>query len=270
MKLSMWSSYYIDLNPYEMVKELEKIGCKYSELSDEHGLTLLEESDDVVSNGKKFKEYASLHNVSFLQGHLWLKIKLCSGEDTIEKLKKWITLFENIGIVTMVLHCDAMLEDNQLSYKEKLDKNIETLKKLKPFLEGKNIVICLENLYYITKNVDELLYIVNELDSPNFGICLDTGHLNLTTKNQKEFILKAGKHLKALHIADNEGQSDQHLMPFGRGTVNFDEVFSTLKKINYSGLINYEIPGERDCLLEIRKMKFEYIKNTFDFIINGK
>ena len=54
-KLSMWSSYYIDLNPYEMVLELEKNGYEYSELSDEHGLTLLNENDDEVLTGKRFK-----------------------------------------------------------------------------------------------------------------------------------------------------------------------------------------------------------------------
>ena len=56
-KLSMWSSYYIDLNPYEMVLELEKNGYEYSELSDEHGLTLLNENDDEVLTGKRFKDF---------------------------------------------------------------------------------------------------------------------------------------------------------------------------------------------------------------------
>ena len=35
MKLSMWSSYYIELSPEDAVLELEKYGYKYSELSDE-------------------------------------------------------------------------------------------------------------------------------------------------------------------------------------------------------------------------------------------
>lgn len=267
-KLSMWSSYYIDLNPYDMVLELERIGCEYSELSDEHGLTLLNESEDIVATGKKFKEFADKHNVHFLQGHLWLDIKLCAKDNTIEKLKQWIVLFESIGITRMVLHCDDMSGGN-LSYQDVLNENIQTLMKIKPFLENRNVIICLENLVAVTKNVDELLYIVNKLDSPNFGICLDTGHLNLTCKNQREFILKANDKLKALHIADNEGYNDQHLMPFGRGNVNFNEVIESLKEINYEGLLNYEIPGERDCSLEIRKLKFEYIKKTFNLLINN-
>lgn len=267
-KLSMWSSYYIDLNPYEMVLELEKNGYEYSELSDEHGLTLLNENDDEVLTGKRFKEYAEKHHVHFMQGHLWLGIRLCSGDETIETLKRWINLFEAIGIKNMVLHCDSF-DDDPSHRKEIDDKNIEVLKKLVPFLKGRDIVICLENLFPLFSSADELLYIVNNLSSPNFGICLDTGHLNLSDVNtsQKDFILKANDKLKALHIADNEGQYDQHLMPFGRGNVNFKEVIDCLKKINYQGLFNYEIPGERNCPLEVRAMKLKYIKETYNYLM---
>ena len=39
---------------------------------------------------------------------------------------------------------------------------------------------------------------------------LDTGHANISGIDQVEFIRKAGTQIKALHIADNEGTSDQH------------------------------------------------------------
>jgi sugar phosphate isomerase/epimerase len=97
---------------------------------------------------------------------------------------------------------------------------------------------------------------------------LDTGHLNLTANpNQAEFIEKAGKHIKALHIADNEGLGvDQHMMPFGRGTVDIVSVIKAMKALNYQGLYNLEIPGERLAPLEIRGYKLEYIKKMFSYL----
>lgn len=275
-KLGIWSAYYIDLSPEEAVDEIAKAGFKYSELSDEHGQILLERGKDEVATGKAFKAYADSKGVKFPQGHLWLGIHLCNDDPTtIPTLKRWINLFEAIGIKNMVLHMDHML-DSGLSKKEVLTKNAETLKQLVPFLKGKKVKICLENLIAGSQTVEDLLFVIKKLKSSNFAITLDTGHLNIVDENlysrdQEHFIMTANKKLKALHIADNEGKlfDDQHLMPFGKGNVDFKKVISCLRKINYSGLLNYEIPGERNAPLEIRRYKLQYIKKTFKYMMEN-
>ena len=75
----------------------------------------------------------------------------------------------------------------------------------------------------------------------NLGICLDTGHLNLVDGDQAAFIDKCGSHLKALHLADNLGQNDNHMLPYSAGTVDWERVIGALKKNNYSGLFNFEV-----------------------------
>lgn len=264
-KLSIWSSYWIDLSPEEMVLEMEKCGLRYSELSDEHGLILLRRDNDEIKTGKLFKQFAEKHGISFPQGHLWLGIHLCDGKaETIPTLKKWINLFEAIGIKKMVLHLDILSERKDLSEQEKMDLNVKTLEQLRDFLKDKDITICLENLFDVFSDIDNLIAVIERLNDHHYGICLDTGHLNcFGNKDQELFINKAGSLLQALHIADNEGSTDQHLMPFGKGTVNFKTVFSALKKQGYDGLYNYEIPGERSIPLELRALKIEYIRKTF-------
>jgi len=268
----LWSSYYIDLTPEDAVIELEKYGVQYSELSDEHGAMLLKRGSDEVAIGKEFKAFADKHHVIFPQGHLWLEIKIVTGGDVIPELKRWINLFTAVGIKKMVLHIDGCRGMN-LTNKEVLDKNIEVLAGLKPFLKDKDVTICLENVYGNPSScVENLLYIIDKLDDEHFGITLDTGHLNINKegepRSQKDFILKAGKYLQALHIADNEGgvYNDQHLMPFGKGNVDFEEVFKNLDIIGYSGAYNYEIPGERKAPLEIRGAKIEYLKKCFNYM----
>lgn len=98
-----------------------------------------------------------------------------------------------------------------------------------------------------------------DCDSPaNMGICLDTGHLNIAKGNPEDFITDTGKLLKALHIADNLGENDDHMLPFGRGTVDWKSVMRALGKISYGGLFNFEVPGERKCPIEIRIAKLDY------------
>ena len=67
MKLSMWSSFYRELSPYDMILAFEKAGYKYTELSTEHADMLLAEGD-AIEVGKKFGEFAKAHNVEVSQG----------------------------------------------------------------------------------------------------------------------------------------------------------------------------------------------------------
>ena len=98
--------------------------------------------------------------------------------------------------------------------------------------------LCLENLRHIFRGIDEILYAIDEVGSDRLAVCLDTGHLNLTkTGTQRDFILKAGKRLRALHIANNDGKEDRHLAPFtGSVGIDFTEVVDALREINYNGL----------------------------------
>lgn len=198
MQLSIWSSYYVDLSPEDMVCEFEKNRIFFSELSDEHAAELLKRGN-AREIGKQFKQFADSHNVKFTQGHLWLRCKICDKDRTaiIETLKSWLDLFYEIGISRAVLHCDGESFPAGTSSEEKYLANISVLKELTEYIKGKNLLICIENLHRFTGEIDELLYIVNSVGGENIGICLDTGHLNLTSKDQEGFIRKAGKALKS-------------------------------------------------------------------------
>jgi len=265
-RLSIWSQYYFELTPEEMVDEFIKNGIHCSELADEHGAALFARSHDIIKTGKDFKKYIDEKNFEISQGHLWLGCKIVSDSSALVILLKWIDMYEAIGIKNMVLHCDSMI-NSDLPIEEKISRNIAKMKMVAEYIKDKDITICLENLRPICRNADELLYIIDQIGSDKFGICLDTGHLNITDKNHREFILKAGKKLKALHIADNEGSTDQHMMMFTKGKVDFVEVVKALNEINYDGLYNLEIPGESRIPLELRNAKIKYIKACYDYLM---
>ncbi len=276
-RLSIWTSYYFHQTFEEAVEELIKNGVYCAELSDEHGLELLKRSDDPVETGKKVAQFIKERNFEMPQGHLWLKIKICTDEASLSALYSWIDLYEAIGIKNMVLHCDIM-SGSGLSKKEVQEANIEKLKILAEKIKDRDITICLENLRsrgddgeYAFGTAEDLLAVIEGVGSDRFGICLDTGHLNMVSGNaHREFILKAGKRLHALHIADNQGETDQHLMPFNCGTVNFFDVVSALKEIDYDGIFNYEIPGERSIPFPLLGEKIKFIKAGYEILMNNK
>ena len=261
MKISMWSYYYHDLTPNEMVLRFQSNGWTYSELSDEHGAMLLEMGDPKTV-GREFKEFADSHQVYFPQGHLWLSCPLCAPDEdwVLSTLRSWIDLFYAAGVRRAVLHCDGESFPEGTPKQAMIDANIDRVRKLVRHIEGTDMVICLENLLKIVDSVEELLQIIQAVGSPNLGICLDTGHLNLAGHDQAAFIHTAGPKLKALHIADNEGATDQHLMPFGRGQVDFVSVMRALSEIQYDGVYNFEVPGECHCPLAVRDLKLQYLK----------
>lgn len=268
MKTSVWSSYYFGWTPEETIKYLKEHGFDYCELSFEHSYDLMQRGD-IKKAGREFRKYADEIGMEISQGHLSYEAKLCKEEGK-EFLKKQIDLFIAMGVKNSVLHCDSLKwrEDETITNEKIVEENLKAIRELLDYIKGENMVICLENLISsdFVNNVDGLLYLLNELNSENIGICLDTGHLNLRDGDQVNFIRKAGKHIKALHLADNEGKRDQHLMPYGCGNVDFVSVIREMKKLGYDGLYNLEIPGERNAPLEILGYKLDYVKKMMDYL----
>lgn len=269
LKLGIWSSYYMELDPESAIERLAKNGINCCELSDEHGLSLLERSEDVRRTGSEFARFLMRMNFEIPQGHLWLYAKICSDDTAVDRLCKWIELYEAIGIKNMVIHCDP-LPETEYTKAQKHDLNVERLRILAERIRDKDITVCLENLRSVCANADDILYVIDKIGSERFGICLDTGHLNLTAyKDQRGFILAARERLRALHIADNRGEMDDHLMPFNGGNVDFFEVVMALRDIDYNGIFNLEIPGERGVPLEMRDAKIAYIKAGFEHLLKN-
>jgi sugar phosphate isomerase/epimerase len=86
----------------------------------------------------------------------------------------------------------------------------------------------------------ELIDLVDSFDDPLIGICWDTGHAHIQRLDQGKALRAIGKRLKALHIQDNDGRSDQHLLPF-YGGIDWAAIMAALRDIGYQGDFTYEI-----------------------------
>ena len=276
-----WSSYYYDLNFEEAVSRFIDNGVCAIELSSEHAKELYERDEDIYATASSVRAYLEEKGMTMTQGHLPLRFKIVEQRDEISDVLRYIDFYEALGIRSLVLHCDRMYGRPHASAEERIRENVISLKIIAEHIQNKDIYICLENLRAPTVFpvddpiplglADDLIRIIDAVGSERFAICLDTGHLNLVGEtNQEEFILKAGSRLRALHIADNQNyyDLDEHLMPFGRGKVDFFAVVRGLRKVSYEGMFNYELPGENKAPLPIRDAKIQYIKICYDYLMS--
>lgn len=88
--------------------------------------------------------------------------------------------------------------------------------------------LLLENVW--EEDPDLHLRLFEEIDSPWFGFCLDTGHQNAFSRTPLDAWLEAtAGRLKEIHLHDNDGSWDDHL-PIGEGNIDFDLLFGFLGK----------------------------------------
>lgn len=288
MKPSIWTSYLIELLPREMTKVFAGHGWQFLELGEEHGHDLLKEGDP-LKTGRDFKLFAENEGITFLQGHFCMSSKGYRPEDMegrtgvdiapagekefasiMDYMKQWVDLFNAMGIKAGVIHIGG----NSLAAagwpEERIfSRRLEALRNIAGYAKGGATVLCLENTALPgSREINELLDIIKAAGCENTGICLDTGHANISGVNPSDFIMESGGYLKALHIDDNMGKTDDHILPYAKGTVCWPDVLKSLHRIGYEGLFNFEVPGEISCPMPVRLNKLDYIRNLAETMIS--
>jgi sugar phosphate isomerase/epimerase len=81
-------------------------------------------------------------------------------------------------------------------------------------------------------NPGEAQAMIQAVNQENTGLTLDVGHANLLGAEAiEEFITTINDKIFLIHIHDNEGKRDQHLV-IGEGTIDFPQLFSLLMQGN--------------------------------------
>ena len=146
-------------------------------------------------------------------------------------IKRAFEYSEKLNIDTVVIHpIKGSIEDN-ITYFERV---------LKDFPSSCRLAI--ENMERNDEigRATELIQIIDNLNNPSVGICLDTGHAHMYGLDLPNEIKAMGKYLISTHIADNHQKYDEHFMPFF-GSIIWEEVIKALNEIDYNGYLTYEI-----------------------------
>lgn len=191
--------------------------------------------------------------VRFTQSHLpYYDIFGCTDREKAGQMEKLICRCIEacgmLGVKWAVTHPGTVYEAGQ-DMKVSLRRNLEYFAPHVEEAARAGIGIALENDFeYRAKpyqrifcaSVPELCELADAFHSDNVGVCYDFGHANLTGGFHRQNLNRIGDRLKAVHVQDNHGISDEHLLPFF-GNTDWAEAMAGLADIDYQGELTYEI-----------------------------
>ncbi len=121
--------------------------------------------------------------------------------------------------------------------------NVAFWRALMPAAREWGVTVCLENMpfhHYSHSLPADILKIIRGVDDPHFGMCLDTGHVNVFPElNIYEEMLRVRDVLRVLHIHDNYGTSDLHALPFF-GSIDWKAFARAWRELGFEGVFSFE------------------------------
>jgi sugar phosphate isomerase/epimerase len=130
----------------------------------------------------------------------------------------------------------------------------KSLEQLEPFVGARGVRIAIEN----TNNFDVIAQLLSEY-APNYlGLCYDSGHGNMSrTGLERLEILK--DRLISVHLHDNDGSSDQHMLPFS-GTTDWRRLARIIAASGYTEPLSMEV-SIRNAGIEDEE---DFLKQAFE------
>lgn len=228
----------------EKIKLLYDAGFRYIDI-DFCGIDLFMGSDWEY-RAKKLREYAEGMSMKFVQAH-----SPCNGnpvvydkqrEILIQSTKRSFEVCQVLGIENMVVHNGAIRGMDKKTF---FEENEKFNREFFPVMEKTGVRLCIENStaanlpgrYFFLDGFDMCEYI-EKINHPLLKACWDTGHANIE-QHHYEDIMALGNLLTTIHVHDNNGCNDEHMMPF-TGTMNFDELMCGLIDSQYRGYFTLE------------------------------
>lgn len=238
-------------NAAEQVRLFESTGFKYLDYSFYRviypGSPFLAAGDgwkkEVLAAGAAADEL----KMTFVQAHAPDGEHFVHGEARDALLlatKRSIEACAMLGIPGTVVHA-AQHPDPNATPSEFIEINLAFYAELYEAAEkhGVNLLVengCEQNMprYYL-RTGRELKEFLARAGHPLMHACWDTGHAHMRGMDQYQSLIDLGPELRAVHIQDNYGDRDSHIMPF-MGTCNFDQVLQGLVDIGYRGAFTLE------------------------------
>lgn len=167
--------------------------------------------------------------------------------EALAEIERALEAAARLGARHFVLHPGP--ESSELPRAERLDRmerGAESLDRIAARCRALGPRLVLENMlsHLFAGHVRDLLWLLGALASTEVGICLDTGHAQLSG-DLRTVAHKLKGHLWMLHANDTRGQFDDHLPP-GDGVVDWSDLLRQLREIGFEGALVLEVAGDGD------------------------
>ncbi|HKZ44146.1 MAG TPA: 5-keto-L-gluconate epimerase [Anaerolineales bacterium] len=178
-------------------------------------------------------------------------------EAAIKRINSHIPIASKFGAIIIIGLIRGIVKPG-VDPKQAMDWLVEALKRCCGEAEKQGVMLALEpiNRYETTliNSTTEGLTLIEQVKAKNFGLLLDTFHMNIEEAVIEESIRKCGNHILHFHVADSN-----RWYP-GAGHLNFKGILSALFRTRYEGWISGEFLPEPDAETAAEKNYSEMIK----------
>ena len=152
------------------------------------------------------------------------------------------------------------LPDN-FSWQKQWDALVESVQTCSDIAREDGLTLIIEpRVGEMISSTDAMLRLMDHVNRANFKANFDCAHLNA----QKEILPLSARKLEGriagLHLADNDGTDNRHLMP-GDGNIDFEGLFRELMRQKYDGPLGIDLGSlpnlglrYRDCAVYLREL----------------
>ena len=155
----------------------------------------------------------------------------------IERVKSHIPVATHFGAVIIIGLLRGIVKPG-VEYTQAMNWLIEALRECSDAARQHGVRLALEpiNRYETTliNNASQGLDLIESVGKNNFGLLLDTFHMNIEEADIEASIQACGKHIFHFHVADSN-----RWYP-GAGHLNFKSILETLFDIGYQGWVSGE------------------------------
>ncbi len=109
------------------------------------------------------------------------------------------------------------------------------------------------------KEPDYLVRLVNDVNNPFLGLCMDIGHQHVFSElDAPEWVRRMDKRLYHIHLHDNDGTGDSH-RSLGGGTIDFESFYAALIRHVPQATISLEVEDKMDVKMgNLRKLAVQF------------
>lgn len=274
MKLSFSSNAFKKFSLDNAIREIAKIGYKgveilcdiphayppeFSEEQTKKIKNLISDLDIGISNLNAFTLYA----IGDVYHPSWIEADNKLREIRVKHTIDCIYLAKKLGAKNLSTEPGGpiSIQKTEVGSHVLLKIFAEGLKKVKNIAEENNVKILVEpEPSLLIENSQQFIQLMKIICSDYIKLNFDIGHFYCVKEDPSETILKLIDYIEHFHLSDIAyNRVHYHLIP-GIGSINFEQVFDTIKKIGYKGFVTVELYPYQDNPIYVAKQAYNYLK----------
>ena len=138
---------------------------------------------------------------------------------------------------------------------------LEGINTLLPEL-GKTVMAIEPEPDFFVETTTDAISVIKELNSPNFGLTMDIGHVIISEDDPYGAIERALPYTSHMHVEDIKDKVHAHLS-LGEGDIDFKRVAAAIKAANYPHYISVELQNHLDKWQRALYESRDYLRELF-------